>query len=47
LREEHLTIGNLAYNLDFRSTYASILERWFQIDSQPIVNGHFEQLAFV
>ena len=47
LKDEDLTIGNLKYNVDFRSTYASILEHWLQVDSQPIVNGAFEQFALV
>jgi uncharacterized protein (DUF1501 family) len=47
LKESDLTGGNLSYNVDFRSTYASILERWFEIDSAPIVGGRFEQLAVV
>jgi uncharacterized protein (DUF1501 family) len=47
LRSEGLIEGNLAYNNDFRSTYSTILERWFQVEAAPIVNGHFEQFAFV
>ena len=40
-------LGNLKYGIDFRSAYASILERWLDIDAKPIVGGSFEQLAFV
>lgn len=40
-----LTLGNLKYNVDFRSAYASILENWMQIESAPIVNGKFEEFA--
>jgi len=47
LKESDLTIGNLQYNNDFRSTYSSILERWMQVEAKPIVNGSFEQFAFV
>ena len=47
LKEDDLTGGNLSYNVDFRSTYASILERWLEIDSTPIVGGRFEQFAMV
>jgi uncharacterized protein (DUF1501 family) len=47
LRESDLTLGNLQHNIDFRSAYASILERWLKIDSAPIVNGTFEQFAVV
>jgi uncharacterized protein (DUF1501 family) len=33
--------------VDFRSTYASVLDRWMSIDAQPIVNGKFEEFALV
>lgn len=39
--------GDLHFNNDFRSTYSTILERWFGIDAEPIVNGRFEQLEFI
>jgi uncharacterized protein (DUF1501 family) len=47
LKESDLTIGNLKFNNDFRSTYATILEKWIGVDSKPIVNGSFEQFSFV
>jgi uncharacterized protein (DUF1501 family) len=47
LKESDLTIGNLQYNNDFRSTYSSILERWMDVEAEPIVNGKFEQFSFV
>src|SRR6266508_3219962 len=47
LKQENLTLGNLKYNVDFRSTYTTILERWMKIDAAPIVNGRFEELALV
>jgi uncharacterized protein (DUF1501 family) len=31
----------------FRSTYATILDKWLGLDPQPIVHGNFEQFAFV
>ena len=42
-----LTLGNLKYNVDFRSAYASILDQWMELDSAPIVNGKFEEFAIV
>ena len=39
--------GDLLHNVDFRSVYATILERWFGLDSKPIVGGSFEQLEFL
>ena len=47
LRDGDLTLGNLAYTNDFRSTYRTILEGWFEVEAKPIVNGTFEPLAFV
>ena len=47
LRDGDLTLGNLTYTNDFRSTYSTILEHWFQVEAKPIVNGTFEQFAFV
>ena len=38
--------GNLAFNLDFRSVYSTILEDWFSLDAEPIVNGNFERVKF-
>jgi uncharacterized protein (DUF1501 family) len=47
LKEGDLAIGNLQYNNDFRSTYSTILERWFEVEAKPIVHGSFEQFAFI
>jgi uncharacterized protein (DUF1501 family) len=47
LRDGDLTLGNLTYTNDFRSTYSTILQRWFGVAAKPIVNGTFEPLAFV
>jgi len=47
LKADDLTLGNLKYNVDFRSTYATLLERWMKLEAAPIVNGSFEQFALV
>jgi uncharacterized protein (DUF1501 family) len=47
LNPSELTIGNLKYNNDFRSTYTTILENWMQVEAKPIVYGNFEKFAFV
>lgn len=47
LKSSDLTLGNLKYNVDFRSAYASILEQWMRIEAAPIVNGSFEQFSLV
>lgn len=47
LRERDHLEGDLHFNNDFRGTYATILDRWFGLDPDPIVNGRFEQLDFI
>ncbi len=47
LREADLTEGDLAYTTDFRSTYATVLDRWLGLDPDPIVHGQFEQFDFI
>ena len=44
---EKLDQGDLVPNVDFRSAYSTILESWMALDPMPIVNGRFEDLAFV
>ncbi len=39
--------GDLHFNNDFRMTYATLLDRWFHLDPDPIVNGRFEQFEFL
>ncbi len=47
LREADLSEGDLAYTTDFRSTYATILDRWLGLDPNPVVHGQFEQFDFI
>jgi len=47
LKEEDQLEGDLQFNNDFRSSYSTILERWLDIQADPIVNGRFEQLEFL
>jgi uncharacterized protein (DUF1501 family) len=39
--------GNIGYALDFRSVYATALERWWGVPSAPIVGGRFTPVPFV
>ncbi|MBV9271951.1 MAG: DUF1501 domain-containing protein [Candidatus Eremiobacteraeota bacterium] len=39
--------GNLGYTTDFRSVYATVLERWLGKASEPILRGRFETLAAI
>jgi uncharacterized protein (DUF1501 family) len=45
LKVEAQLEGDLHYNIDFRSTYSTLLEQWLGLDPAPIVNGRFEQFA--
>ena len=47
LKEEDQLEGDLHFNNDFRSTYSTILERWMDVEAEPVVNGRFEQLDFL
>jgi uncharacterized protein (DUF1501 family) len=47
LKPEHLVQGDLNPNMDFRSIYSTILEKWLGLNPAPIVNGTFEQPAFL
>jgi uncharacterized protein (DUF1501 family) len=47
LAADKLVEGDLCFNNDFRSTYATLLENWMGLDSKPIVGGEFEKFDFV
>jgi len=47
LKDSELTIGNMKYNNDFRSTYSTVIEDWMGLEARPIVNGNFEKFSFV
>jgi len=47
LDADKLNEGDLQFNNDFRGLYSTILEKWMGLDAKPIVNGEFEQMAFV
>jgi uncharacterized protein (DUF1501 family) len=42
-----LDYGNLKWHTDFRSVYATVLERWLGIGSAPILGSQFDTLAMV
>jgi uncharacterized protein (DUF1501 family) len=37
----------MKFAVDFRSLYATALERWWQIDSREILGGRFAPLRFL
>jgi uncharacterized protein (DUF1501 family) len=39
--------GDLKFNTDFRSVYATVLSRWLGRDSSDVLAGTFEPLPFV
>ena len=39
--------GNTGYALDFRSVYATVLERWWGLRAEPIVGGRFAPVPFI
>ena len=47
LEEKDQLEGDLHFNNDFRSMYSTILEQWLELDPVPLVNGQFEQFAFI
>ena len=47
LEKDKLDEGDLQWNNDFRSTYATLLDRWMGLDAQEILKGPFEQFDFI
>jgi uncharacterized protein (DUF1501 family) len=39
--------GNPGYALDFRSVYATVLERWWRVDSRDALGGRFAPVAYL
>jgi uncharacterized protein (DUF1501 family) len=39
--------GNLLFGTDFRSVYATVIERWLGRSSADVLDGSFAPLAFV
>ena len=47
MKEAEQLDGDMRANNDYRSTYATIVERWMGLDAPSIVNGQFEQFDFI
>ena len=47
LEEDSLLDGDLHFQVDFRSVYSTLAEKWLGLDAQPIVGGNFEKLNFI
>ena len=39
--------GDLKWNNDFRSTYATLLDKWMGLDDKEILGGSYEQFDFI
>ena len=39
--------GDLLHNVDFRSVYTTILEKWLGMDAKPLVGGSYEPMGFL
>ena len=39
--------GNLQWQVDFRSAYTTLLDRWMGLDAKAIVGGNYEALDFI
>ena len=46
-RLDDLDQGDLKYNTDFRSVYASVLEDWLGAKSTPVLKGQFDTLPLI
>ncbi len=42
-----LDMGDLKFGIDFRSVYATVLERWMGVKSEPILGGQFPILDVI
>lgn len=42
-----LTDNDLIYEIDFRNVYATVLEKWLDVNPQTVLKRHFEPLAFL
>jgi uncharacterized protein (DUF1501 family) len=44
---KNLDEGDLAFTVDFRSVYATVIEDWLGAPSKDVLGGSFDRLAFV
>ena len=44
---EHLDEGDIVHSIDFRSIYATILNKWLRADDNKILGRAFDQLTFI
>jgi uncharacterized protein (DUF1501 family) len=39
--------GNLSFTTDFRSVYATVIERWLGVPSTPLLGRQWEMVNFL
>jgi uncharacterized protein (DUF1501 family) len=44
---QHLDEGDLAYKVDFRSVYATVIDDWLGASSKDVLGGSFDRLGFI
>ncbi len=44
---QHLDNGDLKYEIDFRNVYATLLDKWLDVDNKQVLNKRFAGLDFV
>ena len=47
LKEEDQLDGDLCFNVDFRSVYSTIIDKWMGLDARSAIGGNYEHLDFV
>ena len=47
LEPEDQLEGDMSFNNDFRSIYATLLDRWMGVDPQPVLGGTYEQFDMI
>ncbi|MCH2501434.1 MAG: DUF1501 domain-containing protein [Dehalococcoidia bacterium] len=47
LKEGDQLDGDLHFNVDFRSVYSTIVDKWLGLDAQTAIGGNYETLDFV
>ena len=47
LEPEDQTEGDMRFNNDFRSTYATLLDRWLKIDPHLVLDGNYDQFDMI
>ena len=47
LKAENQLDGDLHFNVDFRSVYSTIVDKWLRLDAKSAVGGDYESLDFI